>query len=205
MQVSRNECRQCRMVPAMAVQTRAEGSVPALLQPPGGPTLPCKALLCPCGTPRGGSPRPAACWGALHHTGQVQPLVWLHPTGHHRSHHRGGCIFLCCHGMVMSYWAVPSLPPAFFLWKLYPSKCCAVALENWQLCDETQSCSPVWILFKVVHWQSVIRGVRCGKGSPRGVLGGSNAGLCARPGQPLTGSRAFVRHGGGLRASAGPE
>ena len=75
MQVSRNECRQCRMVPAMAVQTRAEGSVPALLQPPGGPTLPCKALLCPCGTPRGGSPRPAACWGALHHTGQVQPLV----------------------------------------------------------------------------------------------------------------------------------
>ena len=47
----------------------------------------------------------------------------------------------------------------------------------------------------------MIRGVRCGKGSARGELGGSNAGLCTCPGQPLTGSGIFnfeLLQGGGL-------
>ena len=65
-----------------AVQCRGEGSVPALLQPPRGSNTTLQSLALPprgaplcCRGPDGGSPRPAARWGALHHTGQVQPLV----------------------------------------------------------------------------------------------------------------------------------
>ena len=74
---------QCRMmfVGGSAV-CRVEGSVPALLQPPRGshtallsPALPPRGAPLCCRGRSGGSPRPAARWGALHHTGQVQPLV----------------------------------------------------------------------------------------------------------------------------------
>ena len=70
------------MVLVGAVQCRGEGSVPALLQPPRGSNTALQSLALPprgaplcCRGPSGGAPRPAACWGALHHTGQVQPLV----------------------------------------------------------------------------------------------------------------------------------
>ena len=85
---SRGEQRmQCRtvFVGGSAMQCavcRVEGSVPALLQPPRGshtallsPALPPRGAPLCCRGRSGGSPRPAARWGALHHTGQVQPLV----------------------------------------------------------------------------------------------------------------------------------